>query len=310
MMSQPTIPPQPEPSGITLSHDARAIHDIATLSIAGFTRGGGGFVAALMTPDQGSGNGIVPGAYMDADTGELVVPRGASMVIPVSGKWQVIAASSGGQNGGAYSWSDPVVILKRIHEPEDVYSPFARGGAIVFRPHGASGAKDFFEDTRLLFTTWSDDFSTAVRFAEENPAVFSEDANKVTDSQLRPLLAGSNRFLAVDAFRRWLGWGRLPLPVGEQYLVASPDSRVKSILAYLLVARGDDLLRLTDATQDTTALKAMALGAWSAKMLAGHKVEVARCANTALAGQRKRLADLGVPIKSDPTLAAIFQHAL
>ena len=306
-MPQSTLPPHSEPAGIVLLHDARAIHDTGTLSILAFTPGRGGFVVAVIAPAEGSGGGTIPGAYINSDTGQFVSPPGAALVVNKSGKWQLIASSRRGMTGGVYSWSDPPAGMKRITDPEDHYSPFVRGGSIVFRPHGEAGKAGYFEDPHLLFDNWIGDFAPAVRLVEEHPALFSKDVKPEADSQLLSIVRGPNRLLAVEAFRSLLVDGRMSLPVGEQYLAAFPDPRMKAILAYLLVTTGDDLVGVSNGTHDTVALKAIALGAYSAQLLAGHRSEVNRCAHAALAAIAQKLTNLGVPVGSDLTLSSIFQ---
>src|SRR6266699_2614025 len=107
MMAFDILPP-PEPAAM-LIHDARAVYDTASLRFGDFiVEGRPAWVVAIVIPGPTSGSATVPGAYINAETGQFVTPGNAQTVLVKEGKWRALAASQGSaQYGeGAYSWTE------------------------------------------------------------------------------------------------------------------------------------------------------------------------------------------------------------
>src|SRR6266540_7520940 len=103
-----------------------------------------------------SGSATVPGAYIKADTGELITPPNADTVIVKEGTWKVIAAAPQAKppTGNQYSWTESPAEEKRILFPEDYYSPFTHGGTILCRPESNPNSLAAFGRVHLLFSDW------------------------------------------------------------------------------------------------------------------------------------------------------------
>lgn len=293
------------PSGsqadLALLHDVRAIHDTAILRILDFTPAKGGFVVARISPQPGSGGSEIPGAYIKADTGEFVTPRGGQILIKKTGTWRTLAASPPQPPEGAYSWTEPAVREKRAPDPEDLYSPFVSGGTIVHRPSGEPGTESYFRNARLLFEDWAQEFPPAVSFAEQHPASFTASPQPVNDAELIAYIKGSNRFLTIEAFRILLEHGRMTALNAQPYASATLDAHVSGVMTYLLVASGQEI----GPAHDFQRNKIMAVAAYSARYFEP-RAQVVKAANASLSALRREFMRLGTPL-TDPSLQSVFQ---
>ncbi len=301
-MAQPAIPPHSEPT-VVLLHDVRAIHDTASLALLAFTVANGGFVVARVRPAQGSGATTVPGAHINADTGEFVSPQGAAAATVKQGAWQAAAASPELPREGRYSWTEPLSQLGRNIAPEDVYSPFVRGGTIAFTPQGKEPDASFFQNTQLLFDDWANEFEPAVKSAEEHPAWFGEETKPDQIAGFMSLAGSANRFMATHAFGKLVQAGRMTAQSAEPFL-ARADMNLGATLVYLLLSGGVDVAPLTAVARDPQSLRAKAVGAHAAKVFHAQNQQISGRANALIAAVRQQLPQGA----GDGVLRLIFQE--
>lgn len=303
------IPPATQAPHVAVSHNARAVHDAATLRFTELTRNGKPrWVVARINPTPQSGSAIIPGAVIRADTGQLAAPSGAAPVTLKQGSWNVLSeAAPMADKEGTYSWTEVLEEEKRSLSPEDFYSPFAKGGVIVFLPAGQGGGPAWFEAAHLIFDEWADRVDAAGRYVLDHAGVL-DGGEPVAgqDADLRTLLSHENPLVRISAFRQLIARG-YGTPEIVQRSVATGD-QAAAVLTYLSITTGDDSLaaalkQFVSATADEAKLRPIALGAYAASMFRGGEESVgarAKAVLTAIAGQ------LGPAGRADPYLGVLL----
>lgn len=228
------IPPEQHAS-YTVVYEARAVHDSATLRLSDYDKSGGWFVAEVI-PDKGSGSATIPGAYIDAHSGNLVNPGEADTVVVKKGRWRAVGSAKGStRTSGSYSWHEPQDPVSRVRNPEDVYSPFALGGTIVFRPTPRHDDVQWFGANHLIFPEWAhyavETFNAAPRLQQALSAV-----GEANSDELKQLLGAENSVSATLAFQAWLASPRASAEQGAD-LFTNADSRRLSTFAYLSITQ-------------------------------------------------------------------------
>lgn len=260
-MYQQDVPPAPMPPEQAAMHDARAVHDAATLRFAPYAGGPGGpqWILARIDPAPQSGNTTIPGAYIQ--DGRVVEPPQAKLMRKKLGKWTRLAAEGAEPaDGGPYSWMDPLDEEPRAASPEDIFSPFVRGGVVLFRP-GAMAA------SRLLPADFAADAPAAMRLASHYHHLL--DLGPATDAErakLVALIGHGNRLIAAGACRQ-----ALAIPESGRSAVLDRFHRAKgsllAVLTFLLLA--DDAIDELNAAAKTAppeTLRAYALGGAAAQL--------------------------------------------
>src|SRR4051794_707217 len=86
-------------------HDGRAVHDLAALRFADYEPGGRPpWILATRAPGPRSGSATIPGGYIEAETGKLVVPEGAMTVLVKEGTWKALSSSPPGAHPASGSY--------------------------------------------------------------------------------------------------------------------------------------------------------------------------------------------------------------
>jgi hypothetical protein len=300
---------------ISVLRDARSTHDVASLSFDDYEVGGQPmWRLATVSPDAKSGSGTVPGGYFEADGGKLVVPSGAQALIVKAGTWKALASSPPGNSslGGGFSWYEPMSD-KRVLAAEDYYSPFVHGGLLFFTPVPAKADIDQFGSARLLFSTWARDVSAAFTFYRANRRFFEVTQRAVAAQQLKKLVSGDNRLLAVAAWRSLLARGGIqPNWVSAQLARASgPRGAVFGYLSIVITASNGSqpfaqaALGAVDRA-GVPSLRALMLGAFAAGLLRSRESKIVEQSRSVLVKGRHRLAALGVIVHDDARLSVMF----
>ena len=310
----PTLPPQQ--AEYALLHAARAVHDTASVRFTDFAIDGRpSWVLATVTPSPRSGSATIPGAHLDARTGEVVAPSGARAVLVKEGTWKPVVAARPSQamTQNTYSWTESLAQRKRTLLPEDYYSPFTHGGAILCRPTPGAAGIDQFGPVRVLLPGWEGYVPSASAFAEGYPALLTDGAVGPADgAQIDQLASQDNKLLAVLAFRSLLRGGRMNPSVAQAQL-ARVETDVLAILVYLVItgpAPGSPGVSLRDIHGAVTALRdldrsrAIALGAFAAGLFRG---DAATPAKSLLRAVRQRLGEIGVAPDRDPYLHLMLE---
>lgn len=309
----PTISPAEE---VALLHDARAIHDLATLRFDEYALGGKpSWVLATITPGPHSGAATVPGGYIEADTGKLVIPSGAQTSIIKEGAWKVLAAASPGPNhaDGSYSWYEPMEAGRRILHPEDYYSPFAHSCSILFRPMPEKAGMEQFGATRLVFPDWIAGVAAAFAFYQANARLLDPGTQILPRPPLLQLVSQKNPLLASVAFRVLLSLGLVEPEYLRAQVVRRPGP-LCAVFGYLAIVTSDpstthpwwlELGQSLDKASEPAA-RALVLGAFAAGLFRAHDSDHLARAKAVLGKARQRLRATGVPIDHDARLAWMF----
>jgi hypothetical protein len=176
-------------------HEVRAVQDTAFLELSDYGIPSRPlWVVASVTPDKGSGSATVPGAHIDARTGQFVNPSGGAGVLVKKGQWHASATSDPSvARTGTYSWTEPLDPKTRMVTPEDVYSPFAYGGTIVFRPEPQAEGRQQFGACRMIFPEWQDAAAAALRAGPDLVGVLTTAADEPPNAELVKLMTGVSR---------------------------------------------------------------------------------------------------------------------
>jgi hypothetical protein len=298
-----------------LLHDARAAHDVASLRLGDYEPGGRpAWILAAVSPGPRSGSGTIPGAYIDGKTGTLVQPPGARPVMVKEGTWKALSASPPGGHpaSGTFSWNEPPT-SKRILDPEDLYSPFIHGGALLFRPVAGKADIEQFGAARVIFTDWSAQVAPAFAFHEANPFLLDPGPQTASVKSLVQITTGQNLVLAAVAFRVLLQLG-LAQPDWVRAQILRVSGPLGAVFGFLTVAvAGPNLSRpfahetvqaLDTASEPT--LRAVSLGAFSAALFPSPDPAVMGRAKVVAAKAKQRLAAAGVAVDKDPQLSFMF----
>jgi hypothetical protein len=268
-------------------------------------------------PSPKSGSATVPGAHINADTGEFVTPQNAQTVIVKEGKWRVLATSEQmtQYSAGSYSWTEPLTAMKRKLLPEDYYSPFAHGGTIVFRPApGASGIEQF-GTVRLLFPNWGQFVAPAFAFMVSHPALLGDGQVGPTElPQLTQLLSQNNELLAVLAFRELVASGQMAPNLARNQLT-NAQANLAAVYTYIALTSqaggghqlAQEIAGITKMTHDATKLRSIALGAFSAGLFRAEDSGIISSSKSALGAVRHRLKELKIAVEKDIYLNSIFE---
>jgi hypothetical protein len=298
----------PDQAQIMVLHDIRAVHDIAAMRWLSPPISQGQWIIARIEPDPDSGAGTVPGGYIDGSTGQFVAPPDTPPVVVKRGAWTVLAG--GTESAGTirrYDWSEPIRESERTLQAEEMYSPFVRGGVILFRPGETPGAAGFFQDVVLLFPEWSTDAATALTYAHQHPSAVRPPAGDLGAKELRGILRGGNRLLTVAAFAQLSSGGHLSM-ADEEDLVVRGEPRLAATLIYCLLIQGRAVEPLIERTSQPDQLRWMAVGALSVDVFGPQEPAVRTAARSALVAARKRLASLGGQPDSDAYLRVLFDR--
>jgi hypothetical protein len=305
-MYQQDLPPAPRSGEQAALHDARAIHDLATLRFPSY-RGRDAqpqWVLARIDASPQSGSATIPGAVLR--DGKLIAPPNTPPVIMKLGAWIRLAGEGGADTAGsAYSWTEPMDEEKRRLSPEDRYSPFASGGLVLFNPEPSRSGAAAFAQAAVVFSDWAGDAPAGARLLRD----FAPAIEKAESSQLSRLLAHQNRFLASAAFRRWLqvhGVDRSVIP--QAYVQARGN--LLSVMTFLLLTEtpasqtASELLDAAAHSANPAMLRSIAAGASAVTLFAEDNRPAVALAGTILSAIRERLGEPA--IDADPYLRALF----
>lgn len=145
------LPPSP------VAAETRMVHDVATLKPSDYRAAdGASWVISTVTPAADSGTNVTGTTYFDTAKGQTVPVPDARRRYVNRGTWQVIASSSPSVPAtGRYDWLTlawlPINRRPLPQTPEHLYSPFIRGGTIVYRWNPAAEGGEQFGNVRMIF---------------------------------------------------------------------------------------------------------------------------------------------------------------
>lgn len=316
-----TPPPRSQDATILLLHDARAVHDTASIRHRDYMlQGTPAWIAADILPGARSGSGTIPGASMDG-TGKLRNPNNAAPEMLKEGKWKAVSNSSHAQAAasGEYAWSEEAGQAKRTPDPEDYYSPFVNGGTVIFKPVAGATGIDQFGSVHLLFDGWGKFVGPAFEYLGTHPEAFSEsDLTPAVATQLAEVLRGKNPLLALLAFRHLQEAGKLKATEVDELMNSSSADLVAGI-CYLLLATpslDERKLPLTEVisshiklVSDVAALRPIGLAAYSVQLFGSPGGPARTQVDRILATLSNRAKALGPEAEGDRYLRLIFEKS-
>lgn len=314
-----SLPPESH-AEYALVYEARAVHDTATLRLSDYgIAAKPAWIVTVVTPANGSGSATIPGAYIEAETGQFVTPERSDTVVVKKGAWQALdTADPLAPKTGNYSWTEPLDRVKRVVTPEDIYSPFSYGGTIVFRPEPKDYGARYFVSCRLLFPEWGRAAAEALKAAPQlMGSLTTASTDNTSWAMVEKLAADDNGVLATVAFRTLLqspgsfvAW----LPA----LLKATDVKKLSTFAYLSLAvssakdraqRIMELGKLINETKEADRLLAIAYAAFAVNLFATQDTAAVSAANEILGKLRKRVEELHIPIQDHSPWFLIFKKS-
>ena len=314
-----------------LYRDMRSVYDTASLRFKDFVANGKpDWTLAIVTPALWSGSATIPGAYIVAETGKIVTPPNPHEVIVRKGDWVAIAsAQATTKKSGSYSWSDPVVepchrcppwrpVIEDIYSPFD-YSPSGQEDIVLFRFDPAAKDRKQFISARLLFDSWTIDVEPAFEFVAGHPGLLEDGQTSTNELPiLKDLLSGTNRLLAVEAFRE-LVESRQMTPAMAQEQISKKGNKLCAVFSYLILASSatenlpPQLNQVIRNSYDPATLRSVALGAFAAAWMKPGTDVSSRALATLKAVATQTRALYGTPANEkdpykDAYLTLIFQQ--
>lgn len=299
------LPPSP------VAAETRMVHDVATLKPSDYrSADGASWVISTLTPAADSGTNVTGTTYFDTAKGRTVPVPDARRRYANRGTWQVVASSSPAVPAtGRYDWLTlawlPINRRPLPQTPEHLYSPFIRGGTIVYRWNPAAEGGEQFGNVRMIFPEWTQQVADALRSA---PAAAPDGASAAPPA-LDRLKDDRNPMTAVLDF----GDALRDEPV-ERIIARLPellqvkDLHELSSIVFLCLAssRAEDRPRLADtingtiaSTSDSARLLAIAYGAFAAGRSRPYPFnDAAQTAhiNDVFGALKRRTAALNVPV--------------
>ncbi|MDT6998110.1 hypothetical protein [Burkholderia cenocepacia] len=269
------VPADAPPSPVAA--ETRMVHDVATLRPSDYrSADGASWVISVITPAADSGARVTGSTYFDTAKGQTVPVPDARRRYANRGTWQVVASSSPAVPAtGRYDWLTlawlPINRRPLPQTAEHLYSPFIRGGTIVYRWNPSAEGGEQFGNVRMIFPEWTQQVADALRSA---PAGMQDGASSAPQSALDRLKADTNPMTAVLDFADALR----DEPV-EQIIARLPallrvkDRHALSAIVYLCLSapRAEDRSRFVETinatiagTDDRARLLAIAYGAFAA----------------------------------------------
>lgn len=166
-------------------------------------------VVGEIIPEPLSGMGRIPGAYIKAWSGEMVVPEDSCMVVRIEGTFSIISVLVGSpkKKKWEYEWEEKADFAyssgpRTQKERPRWYSAIdSSGGVVICRLNEKAEGRDQFTEIHLLPQGWKRFVKPAWDYYRENREVFRAEGTKRNRGRLLSLLRSENPLLAVEACR-------------------------------------------------------------------------------------------------------------
>ncbi|RQU05265.1 hypothetical protein DF153_33170 [Burkholderia cenocepacia] len=254
----------------------RMVHDVATLRPSDYrSADGASWVISTIAPAADSGASVTGKTYFDTAKGRTVPVPDARRRYANRGTWQVVASSGAAVPAtGRYDWLTlawlPINRRPLPQTPEHLYSPFIRGGTIVYRWNPAAEGGEQFGNVRMIFPEWTRHVADALRSA---PAAGPDGASSAPPA-LDRLTTDTNPMTAVLDFGDALREEPVDRIVARlPALLREKDLHELSAVVFLCLSasREEDRPRFVETidatiagTDDRARLLAIAYGAFAA----------------------------------------------
>ncbi|MCU9952928.1 hypothetical protein OEJ37_06060 [Burkholderia sp. BKH01] len=300
------LPPSP------VAAETRMVHDVATLKPSDYrSADGSSWVISIVTPAADSGANVTGSTYFDTAKGRTVPVPDARRRYANRGTWQVVASSSPSVPAtGHYDWLTlawlPINRRPLPQTPEHLYSPFIRGGTIVYRWNPAAEGGEQFGAVRMIFPEWTQHVVDVLGSASGNSTRSTGPADA---SALDRIQRDRNPMAAVLDFGDALREEPVERIVARlPALLQVNDLHELSAIVFLCLSgsRAEDRPRFVEAidaaiagTDDSARLLAIAYGAFAAGRSRPYPFNDAAQAariNDVFTALKQRTSALGVPI--------------
>jgi hypothetical protein len=197
--------------------------------------------------------------------------------------------------------------------PEDYYSPFIKGGTILFRPTPGNRGAEQFTFARMICPDWTPNVALAFAFHNEHPNLLNSSTQTASVVELVELASHETPLLAAVALRNLLSLG-LAQPSYVQTQLVRVSGLLCSVLSYLtIVVAGPNVsrpfsqetLQVIDTASDST-LRAIAVGGFAAALFLSRDAAVLARSKAVLSKARARLTAIGGSTEQDSQLSFIF----
>ncbi|MBP0717016.1 hypothetical protein ABXK61_27440 [Burkholderia sola] len=292
--------------------ETRMVHDVATLKPSDYrSADGASWVISTITPAADSGANVTGKTYFDTAKGQTVPVPDARRRYANRGTWQVVASSSAAVPAtGRYDWLTlawlPINRRPLPQTPEHLYSPFIRGGTIVYRWNPAAEDGEQFGNVRMIFPEWTQHVADALR----SPPAAGPDGASSAPPALDRLKTDMNPMAAVLDFDEALREEPVgPIVARLPTLLRGKDLHELSAIVFLCLsaAREEDRPRLVETidatiagTDDRERLLAIAYGAFAAgrtQPLPFRDTTLNALVNDVFGALKQRTTALGVPVE-------------
>jgi hypothetical protein len=268
------------PTSERLLHDVRAVADAVDVDLARIGADPAEvWVVLETTPALGSGSASVRDAWLDAETGEVVLPEGdtaANAIVIREGKWRVISVLSGTPpaSSGLYSWTEPRRHRTRGLPREDLYDPFASATRVLCRVEASGGAGVSFHDVSVLPEGWDNHVADAINAVPRLGDVLAPPTDAAAVERGKVLLTSPNPLVFARALAALAKAGAVDRETHEQLLGRERGYR-RALVHYVTLRHADPgsapwmmALIQEDLTGDPDQRRAAALGVTAAWLLA------------------------------------------
>jgi hypothetical protein len=289
-----------EAASVKVMHDARAVHDMASLNLVDLLRHGTPqWTIARITPAANSGFATIPGDSINA-----------AVVLMKQGTWTAIAGSGPHlPSNETYSLAEPFRQMKRSPTLEDYYSPFIKGGVVIVGTTRPWTSLQELGPVYLTFDNWASDMPEAMTFVLRDSSLFQDSDLSAATSELIALLSRDNPLLQIQAFRRLITLPGVPSASIEKHL-SSASVHLAAVFTQLLLSErkdgewGQTLVHLLDSAKSDASCRGIALGAYATKLFCGNEPKISRDAESVLSAARFRFATF---VQQDDYLDKLLQ---
>jgi hypothetical protein len=231
---------------VPVLRDARAADDMTRWDFGRVqAQPGQAWVLADVVPAELSGAETVPGAYIDAKTGQLIMPPNPRHVMLVKGTVSVVAVLAGtpAEKTWSYTWDEPLktVISNRSGMTLGMgYDPFRySGGHVIALVAPAEKGRDQFKDVYLIPQDWHEAVIPAWNDYRENKALFQPGDAEKNRAALTALLEKKNPVVAAQACRLLARAGLLD-PSFVQGPLARARGSLQTVMTLLILRSAPD----------------------------------------------------------------------
>jgi len=186
-----------------VGRDERIAHDVAVFNFRQIAAPQT-WVVADVKPDPRGSYSTIPGAYIDGNTGKMISPPDARLVIVVRGSIAILSTLSGKVTPMThYEWqARPVIEVSSRGRKEGGTYFFhdGLGGTTIVRINEKAAADQKFSPAYLIPREWASFVAPALK-TKALPTLRIRDFDSAAYARLQAVLSDPNPFVAIEAAR-------------------------------------------------------------------------------------------------------------